>query len=87
VTGQGDRTFDCWTVSIGPGEERAVAAGEWADTMVLVESGELDVRCEAGASRTFHAGDLLALSWLRARNLVNHGAERVKLVAVRRSVR
>ena len=83
----GDDPFEIWAVDIAPGEERAVAPDEWADALVLVKSGELDVRCAEGGRRTFRTGDMLALCWLRARNLANVGAERVRLVAVRRSVR
>ena len=87
MTAQGDGSFKCWAVEIGPGEERPVAPQEWADALVVIESGDLDVECEEGGQRTFHRGDMLALHWLRARNLANSGADRVKLVAVRRSVR
>lgn len=87
MNADGGGTFEVWAVAIAPGEQRAVAAGEWADALVVVKSGDVDVRCEAGASRTFQAGDMLALAWLRAQNLVNLGAERVEIVAVRRSVR
>ncbi len=79
--------FECWAVSIGPGEKRVTTPAEWTDALVLIRSGELDVQSEEGASRVFHAGDMLALCWLRAQALVNVGAERVDLLAVRRSVR
>jgi hypothetical protein len=87
MTGEGGRAFECWAVEIGPGEERLIAAEEWADALVVIKSGELDVQCEEGGHRIFRRGDMLALQWLRARNLANLGAERVELVAVRRSVR
>ena len=87
MTAEGDGSFECWAVEIGPGEERPVAPGEWADALVVIRSGELDVQCEEGAHRVFHRGDMLALGWLRARNLANLGGEHVELVAVRRSVR
>ena len=82
-----DGPFECWAVRIGPGEERPVVPDEWADALVVIRSGELDVQCEEGSHRTFHRGDMLALHWLRARNLANFGAVGVELVAVRRSVR
>ena len=87
MTDDHDASFEAWAVAIAPGEQRTVGPGEWDDALVVVKSGELDVLCEAGGSRTFHAGDMLALSWLRAQNLVNLGAERVELLGVRRSVR
>jgi hypothetical protein len=87
MTADGDGSFERWAVEIGPGEERLVAPEEWVDALVVIESGDLDVECDEGGQRTFHPGDMLALHWLRARNLANSGAERVKLVAVRRSVR
>ena len=87
MTDEGDGAFEFWAVEIGPGEEHPVASGEWADALVVVKAGELDVQCEEGSHQTFHRGDMLALHWLRARNLANLGGERVKLLAVRRSVR
>lgn len=84
---EGGGPFESWAVSISPGEARPTTPEEWSDALVLVASGDLDVVSEAGATQTFHAGDLLALAWLRARNLANLGAECVELVAVRRSVR
>ena len=87
MTDDGDGSFDCWAVNIGPGEERPVAPDEWADALVVIKSGDLDVQCEEGSHQVFHRGDMLALHWLRARNLANLGADRVELVAVRRSVR
>ena len=87
MTAEGDGSFECWAVRIGPGEERSVAPEEWADALVLIRAGQLDVQCEEGSHRTFHRGDMLALHWLRACNLANLGAESVELLAVRRSVR
>ena len=87
MTAEGDEPFECWALSIGPGEERAIAPEDWADALVLIRSGDLDVQCEEGSHQTFHRGDMLALHWLRARNLANVGGEAVRLVAVRRSVR
>ncbi len=87
MTAEGDGSFECWAVKIGPGEERPVVAGEWTGALVVVKSGELDVQCEEGSHRSFHRGDMLALQWLRACNLANVGAELVELIAVRRSVK
>jgi hypothetical protein len=84
---EADGSFTVWSVSIAPGEKRPVEPREWDDALVLIRSGDVDVQCDLGARHTFHAGDMVALCWLRALNLANVGAERVELLAVRRSVR
>ena len=69
---------------IAAGDELASSAAEWADALVLLERGSLEVQCLAGARWTFHAGAMLCLDWLPLRILRSLGAEPVVLVAVRR---
>lgn len=76
--------FEAWNLSLAPGATRATTAAEWADTLVVVECGTLRVDCLAGASRTFIAGDHLALGWLPVQRLHNVGSDEMRLVAVRR---
>lgn len=78
------RGFDAWNLSLAPGATHATTAAEWADALVVVECGTLRVDCLAGASRTFRAGDHLALGWLPVRRLHNVGSDEMRLVAVRR---
>jgi quercetin dioxygenase-like cupin family protein len=69
---------------IEPGAEHPSGADAWADALVVVESGRLEVECVAGARRTFQATAMLCLGWLPLRALRNTGAEPAVLVAIRR---
>jgi hypothetical protein len=69
---------------IAPGAEHPSGADEWADALVVIESGRLEVECLAGARRMFQANALLCLGWLPLRALRNTGAEPAVLVAIRR---
>lgn len=75
-----------WTV-LAPGTSRATTPTEWAGSVLLVESGALEVLCAAGGHRSFAAGDLLALDWLPVVRLRNPGPDPVRLLAVRRRAR
>ncbi len=79
--------FIRWRMALGPGEQRSTEELEWADAIVLIESGVVEVHCRAGGWTTFRAGDLLALSCLPLRAIRNAGQEPAELVAVRRQVR
>jgi hypothetical protein len=77
-------SFERWEVTLSAGGRRSTTAADWAGALVRVESGTLEVGCEAGGHETFHEGDLLALGWLPIVELRNRGAHVVRLVAVRR---
>ncbi len=76
--------FERWAVELPGGSVRPTTPDEWAGALVLIESGTLEVGCEAGGARTFHAGDMLALGWLPLVELRNHGEAPVRIVSVRR---
>jgi hypothetical protein len=76
-------TFDRWRVAIPPGAALLTKPGEWADCLVLVESGRIEVAGEAGSRGPFEAGDLLALTWLNVCGLHNPGPEEARLLAIR----
>ncbi|MCV0402813.1 MAG: hypothetical protein K5924_03770 [Chloroflexi bacterium] len=80
----GRRRFERWSLRLDPGEQRPTSAAEWAGAFVVIERGVLQVDCLAGGSRTFAAGDQLALGWLPLRTLRNVGDGEVRLSAVRR---
>jgi hypothetical protein len=67
-----------------PGTERRCEPNEWADALVVVERGTVEVRCRDGGRATFIAGDLLCLEWLEPRILRNVGSEVALLSAVAR---
>jgi hypothetical protein len=76
--------FDARLVAIGPRRERAYEESDWQDAIVVVERGELRLRCVSGGSRTFGAGSVLWLSGLRLRALENAGDGVLVLLAVSR---
>lgn len=85
VTGPLPQGFERWTMSLGPGERRPSGAAEWSGALIVVDAGTIEVGCFAGASATFVAGDVLALSCLPLRWLRNAGAEEARIIAIRRS--
>ena len=69
---------------IASGAEQASCAAAWADALVVLERGSLEVECLAGARETFNAPAVLCLSWLPLRTLRSTGADPAVVVAVRR---
>lgn len=76
--------FERWRVSIPAGTSRRTHPDEWADAVVLVEAGMLEVTCAGGASARFGPGSLLALGWLPVDALRSVDSAGVELLAVRR---
>ncbi|HYI21741.1 MAG TPA: hypothetical protein VEX62_03800 [Candidatus Limnocylindrales bacterium] len=76
--------FERWDLVFAPGEERETDAAEWADTLVTIKAGTVEVGCVDGGHRTFITGDLLALGWLPLRWIRNPGPSEARLTAVRR---
>ena len=71
-------------VAVAPGGDRPYDEGEWRDALVLVKSGEIELRGVSGASCLFSRGDLLYLEGVPLRALHNPGSEPAVLVAVSR---
>jgi hypothetical protein len=76
--------FDFRAVGVEPGAHRIYDDAEWADALVLVGRGEIEVECLGGTRRRFKRGDVLWLSGLPLRALHNPGPETATLVAVSR---
>ena len=72
-------------ITITPGAQRAYREAEWADALVLVECGELELECASGGTRRFAPGAVLFLAGLPLRLLRNCGRESVVLTAIRRN--
>jgi hypothetical protein len=72
-------------VVLAPGARRDYDEREWADALVIVKRGELDIECRAGGRMRFVAGDMLWLTGLPLRALENLGADPAVLVAVSRA--
>lgn len=73
-----------WTVRLDAGAAIDYAAADWADALVVVQSGELEVECRSGQCARFAAGAVLTLAALPLRRLRNPHAEPVLLSAVAR---
>jgi hypothetical protein len=78
------RAFTRRELVLAPGDRRAYDAAEWHDALVIVKRGELDIECRAGGRMRFVAGDMLWLTGLPLRALMNDGPAPVVLVAVSR---
>jgi hypothetical protein len=71
-------------VAVAPGGDRPYDEDEWRDALVLVRSGEIELRGVSGASRCFGRGDLIWLEGVPLRLLHNPGSEPAVLVAISR---
>ena len=69
---------------LAPGEVRPFVASDWADALVLVDAGDLELECLAGGRRAFPRGSVLSLAGLGLRALRNPGPEVLVLTAVSR---
>jgi hypothetical protein len=71
-------------VLVGPGRERLYEHGEWADAIVLVQAGEIELECVGGTRSRFGTGALLCFDSLPLRTLRNAGREPALLIALSR---
>jgi hypothetical protein len=72
------------TVILQPGDGLDYAAADWADTLVIVERGELELECVSGRRARFAAGAALTMVGLPVRRLSNPGPGPLVLSAVTR---
>ena len=79
--------FERWRMVVPPGTDRPTSADQWAEALVIVEHGTIEVVCRDGARQTFPKGSLLCLSWLTVECLRNSGPGDAVIAAVRRSPR
>jgi quercetin dioxygenase-like cupin family protein len=71
--------------TLPPGDAEPYREADWADAIVVVEQGELELECTRGGSRTFRRGAILWFAGLPLRTLRNRGEEPVVLTAVSRA--
>lgn len=76
--------FERFRTVLPSGDSRPTRRADWAGCLVLVERGTVEVDCDAGGTRSFATGDLIALDWLPLRMLRNPGADEACLLAIRR---
>lgn len=67
--------FSSRSVTVGPGDSRPHDEDEWQGTLIVVESGEIELRCRAGGSRRFAAGAVLWFTGLNLAAVHNPGTE------------
>jgi hypothetical protein len=71
-------------IVVAPGGEHLFDEAEWRDSIVVVESGRLELECWSGSRRSFRRGDVLWLIDLPLRALHAYGRAPTVLVAVSR---
>ena len=76
--------FERWRMVIAAGTERPTSPDDWADALVIVEHGAIEVVCRDGARRTYGPGSLLCLSWVTVECLRSPGPSDTVIAAVRR---
>ena len=67
-----------------PSETLVVEAADWADTLVVVLRGELELTCHSGRRATFAEAAVLTLDGMPARTVHNPGPGEVILHLVHR---
>lgn len=72
---EGATSFAARTVTVAPGDSRPHDEDEWQGTLVVVESGEIELRCRAGGRRRFAAGAVLWFTGLNLASVHNPGDE------------
>jgi quercetin dioxygenase-like cupin family protein len=70
--------------TVAPGTALAYREADWADAVVVLESGEIVVEASDGDHRWFEGGDVLCLAGMALVALHNHGDDEAVLVAVSR---
>lgn len=72
------------TVILPPGDGLEYVAADWADTLVVVERGQLELECQSGCRAQFAAGAVLTMVGLPVRRLHNAGSQPLVLSAITR---
>jgi hypothetical protein len=76
MNGQGaSSSFHSRSITVAPGEDRPHDEDEWQGALIVVESGEIELRCRAGGRRRFGAGAVLWFTGLDLASVHNPGAE------------
>ena len=76
--------FQLRTLILQPGDAIDCRRADWADTLVLVERGELEIESSGGARAWFQEGAILMFAGLALRRLGNPGHEALVLNALSR---
>jgi hypothetical protein len=77
--------FRLRTLILQPHDALEYHPTEWADTLLIVERGELEIECRSGVRASFGEGALLAVTGLAVRCLRNAGSAPLVLSALSHS--
>ena len=73
MDGHGASSFHSRWVTVAPGEDRPHDEDEWQGALIVVEVGEIELRCRAGGRRRFGAGAVLWFTGLDLASVHNPG--------------
>lgn len=77
--------FEMSRVVVQPASSVAYRESQWADAVVVVEQGRLQVECWSGAQACFEQGAVLFLTGLELRQVTNPSLEPLVLKTIRRA--
>jgi hypothetical protein len=77
--------FERQVITLAPGASLSLDETDWADALVLLESGEVDLEGRASCRVRLRAGAIFWLAGLPLRCLHNAGPEPAVLVAISRA--
>jgi hypothetical protein len=78
------RNFRLRTLILQPRDAIDCQQADWADTLVLVEQGDLEIECRSGARACFPEGAILVFAGLALRRLRNSSTRPLVLSALSR---
>lgn len=76
--------FRARVVELAPADALRFEPADWADEIVVLTAGEIELECERGERRRFGAGAVLCLSPLPLAVVRSVGTEPARLLAVSR---
>jgi hypothetical protein len=76
--------FRLRTLTLQPSDAIDFVPADWADAVVIVERGALEIECRTGRRATFDQGAVLVFDGLTLRRLRNAGAVPLVLSALSR---
>ena len=77
--------FQLRTLTLQPADAIDFRPADWADAVVVVERGELQIECRTGQRATFPQGAVLVFDGIPLRRLGNAGRSPLVLSALSRS--
>ena len=79
------RNFRLRTLTLQPRDAIDYRGADWADALVVVERGELEIECHSGARARFPEGAILIFAGLALRRLLCAGSRPLVLSALSRN--